>query len=192
MVVTFVARNPQRPRTMEAGVILSAKTLKSEGQSNQLEEEVDKDGQVFITRKGIKHLAIPTIREYHLVAKPLTQLHIDMGKLPNRGVLDSSASWMYSAVTNINRSGFFFLAQGNLLRLIWAYPVIQVPVILASASVTMMYYNMTAWDITHWLGTQFYAFLGFLSSWMVDQLGDPAGKFAFAIGVLYLIIMSMC
>ena len=118
MVVTFVDGSPQQPRTAEAGVILSVDVIKSTGPMNLLEEETDRFGQVYITRDGVNRLPIHTIREYHLAAKPLTQLHNDVDQLPLRGVLSVSALRMYSALANLTKSGVFFLSQGNFFRVL--------------------------------------------------------------------------
>ena len=161
-VVTFTTSTPQQPRTMESGVLLSANIVNSSEPLNIPEDRVDKAGQLFATREGLHHSSTPSIQDFNLVTKPLTQLHSDVEQLSSSSMLVSSAAWMFSAVSNVTKSCIFFLIQGNLLRLVWAYPVVQIPVVLASTSVIMLYYNMTVWDTAQWIGSVLFSFSYFL------------------------------
>ena len=86
----------------------------------------------------------------------------------------------------------FFFTRGNFLLAMWHYPVAQVPVLIASSAVSMNYYHISTWDIALWAcGDLIDAFSGF-SIWLIQQLGEPDGKFVATMSILYLTTMLAC
>ena len=49
-------------------------------------------------------------------------------------------------------SGFFLIAQDNMLRLLRMYPSCQIPIVLASVASAIEFYNLTLRDIAVLIG----------------------------------------
>ena len=96
-----------------------------------------------------------------------------------------------SFLYNVAKSGCFYLAQGNLLRLLWYYPSALIPIILAGATSAVMYYNLTVWDALGWIIAKLASAGSTICTWLIDQFGEPAGKFVVTISALYIMLMGI-
>ena len=158
---------------------------------NGLEREIRIFGHVYATRDGAGRLVIPTIAEYHLVTKPSAKLRKDLETIGSPNVRVDSSTWAVSLIVNVAKTGLFYLTQGNLLRLLRRYPSVQVPIVLAGAAATVMYYNLTMWGVALWVFGRIIDGCGMLSVWAVEQFGEPAWKFAFTISVHNAMMMGL-
>ena len=182
-----------QPRSSEAGNFLTAISAGAPDLStlNSLEPDVRTFGQVYITRDGGDHLAIPTITEYHLVVKPPAKFGSEIGTIGASSLRVDSSRWLVPFFLNATKTGTFYMAQGNPLRLLRRYPSAHVPVVLAGAAVTMMRYNLPTWAVAVWLLMRALDGCGMLSVWLIEQLGAPAGKFAFTISMMYMVMIGL-
>ena len=116
-------------RTTGAGVALQTVALTRPEEQNALEREVvSHDGRVFLTRSA-DHATLPTVQYYHIVTKPIS---IDTSGLENLASTLPSVytAWWWNYVVSEMRNTAYYLAQGNLLKLVWTYPVLQVPAVV--------------------------------------------------------------
>ena len=176
---------------MEGGVFAFGKIAKPDGLLNLLEGGPSRRTALCRERR-CESPSVPTILDYALAIKPSTQLEADIEALPSSSVIAHSARRLFTTISNVTASCFFFMIQGYLLWLLWAYPAVQIPVVLASASVTMMYYNLTVLGSLQWIVNFAVTRLGGILAWLVEQLGSSAGKFTFAILFLYVAVLGVC
>ena len=99
--------------------------------------------------------------------------------------------WMYTSMIQTDSAGFFFAAQCNLIRLLRTYHACQIPIVLAIAASLMTLYNLTLLDIMFTVGAGAAASFEFGSSYMIEQLGESAGRFASTIALLYCIFVCI-
>lgn len=99
-VATFSAGNvASQPRTTEAGARLYVTAVKPSGSMNRL------GGHHSRHVYGHGHLTVPTISEYHTVAKPLTQLEADIRLAKSTNLMVLAAHRMPSFAINATKTG---------------------------------------------------------------------------------------
>lgn len=110
-------------------------------QPNELEPQIATAQGVFITRDGAQHDTKPTVAEDAYMPKLSSEASGRANHLWIENVLGGMAIWMYTSMGKTVSTGYFFGAQGNLIRLLRMYPVCQIPIVLASVSSASTYYN---------------------------------------------------
>ena len=103
-----------------------------------------------------------------------------------------TSKWILSSISNATKSGLFFCAKGDLARALWYFPDVKVPAILASSALTMMYYNLTTWDVMLRVLGEILDCFDVLSGWAIEQLGAPSGMFVAAGSILYIMATWAC
>ena len=117
-------------RSTVTGLVLQTTVLAAAKDRNALEREIHAhNGTVFLSRNDHGRSTFPTIRYYHIVPKPMTTLMADV-KVASTQLKNVSAHlslpsfmWMWDYVVPAVRGAFYYyyLIQGNLLRLVWSY-----------------------------------------------------------------------
>ena len=109
-VASFVdGKTTSQPRASESGTLLNvvlAGTPVAQG-LDFLERGILAPKQVYVTRNGADRPAVPTISEYHLVTKPLSQLALGVSTVTNSSLRTYSAGWLGPLVINIAKTGLF-------------------------------------------------------------------------------------
>ena len=77
------------------------------------------------------------------------------------------------------------------MRVLWNYPTAFAPVVLAAKYLVVMYYNLTMWGALSWIARKDSDACSPISAWLVEQFGEPVGKFVFTISFLYVMMMGI-
>ena len=183
--------NVSQSRTSETGVILHVDLLPSNS-LNDLEKRIVTSRQIFVSRTGEEHATLPTTQAYAFAPKTLSVVASDVKSAWYAGLLSEIFTKLYRGALNLTMTSTFYLLQGNILRVMWTYPVLQVPLVLASIALMMTYHNLTCWDVIGWT----FRFIadGFSSgtNLAVGHFGEPAGWFISTLCGVYIFIISVC
>ena len=162
-------------RNYEAGAALAASAIPASSPS-KLGEEAMQFGKLDLTRDGPDRLVWPTIQDYRMAAKPLSQLETVLPDAqPSRSSMVHS-QWILALLLNATKTCRFYMTQWDLRRALWHFPVAQVPVALESITVSMMYYNSTTWDFAVWICGKLVIVFSDDPTRLILQLGDPGGN----------------
>ena len=195
-VASFVdGKTTSQSRASEAVALLNVVSAGAPVSSglNFLERGILDTQQVYVARNGFNHPTVPTISDYHLVMKPLAKLAQGVSSVTN------SSLWAYASgrpgplSINIAKTVLFYLAEGNLLRMLRLRPSAAIAIVMAGASAVLMYYNLAVWGAA----TRVFGLVldgwAILIAWLVGQFGEPAGKFVFAVSLLYIMMtIALC
>ena len=176
LVATFCnAEAPVQTRTNEAGAILNVEVVWRGDSSNTLDRSVEDDGHVYRTRDGVVRPTLPNIQEYFTAAKHSGKLGRDAEIAQHRNMIAASLARMVSAVENATQAGFPRLAQGNLVRWLWRYPIMQSPIILNGMAMTTPYYNWATIDVAFGFPTRLFGGFQFTLVIIIQQSGGSEG-----------------
>ena len=99
-------------------------------------------------------------------------------------MIGQALSWTYNAMAVTVTAGFFSVSQGTPMRWLWAYPSCQIPIVLASVAGAMTFFNTTLLEILFFVAACATAAFESGTSYLAEQLGEPAGRFASTIAAL--------
>ena len=142
--------NASQPRTNEAGLLLKV-ALEWPNAPNELELLIQLPRQLYISRTDGDHLTAPTIHQYAIVPKTLSQVSTDAQLAWHNGLITRSLYGIYYGLTSATEPTAYFLAKGNMVRFTWSYPVFRAPLVIASTALMMTYYNASTWHVIVWM-----------------------------------------
>ena len=91
-------------------------------------------------------------------------------------VIHSDFQRVYNSSFAAISTGSYFLAHGGVVKVAWAYPLAQSPMLLRTVSVSMHLYNITEWSgIGMWIN-QTALLMSRFGDVMGSQLGELAGR----------------
>ena len=183
--------NVMQFRSTVTGLVLQTSVMNAEKDQNDLEREIHAhNGTVFLTRNANNHATFPTVQYYHIVSKPISTMATDLDHASSQlSVL--SWAWMWNYIVPPVRGAFYYLIQGNFIRLVWHYPALQIPVVICGVALSMTYYNVTYVEVFGWIWNGLQMAFIYGSEFAQDQIGEPAGRFVTTVSAIYLFIMAV-
>ena len=107
--------NTSQHRTNEAGLLLQVELVRS-NTPNELELPIQLFRQVYISRTDEDHLAAPTIHQYAIATKTLTQVSTHAQLAWRNGLISRTLYGIYYGLATTTMPEAYFLLQGKLIR----------------------------------------------------------------------------
>ena len=191
MIATVIGRmNVSQPRTSELGLLLQVDVVLSSN-PNDLEKAITLFRQVFVPRSDVDHPSVPTVHEYAIANKALAQASADLETVWHTGLISTVFYQIYSTLFSITKSSTYFLLQGGILKAMWVYPILQVPLAVGSIAIMMTYYNVSGWDLAVWFFSLLAEVFSRGSSVAIEHFGEPAGRYVSAVCEVYGLLLMV-
>ena len=148
----------------------------------------------YLTGDGQGRRVFPAIQEYRIVVNPPPPVGNGCGEHPNVGDVDAYVALDTVVLLKRTKKWLFFYLFTNWdqPRALLRCPIAQARAILSPTSITIMYNDVTTFDIVLRIDGEIWAGFSVLALRAIVKLGEPAGNFADTTSILYIVAMLAC